>query len=79
MLKEKEHHVLDLCFLFRLSAVYGGTYMLDKPIEELVMKDGKCVGVKSQGEIAKASMVVCDPSYALSRCKKVGDVSTVQI
>lgn len=25
----------------RLSAIYGGTYMLDKPIDEIVMKDGK--------------------------------------
>ena len=25
----------------RLSAIFGGTYMLDKPIDEIVMKDGK--------------------------------------
>lgn len=25
----------------RLSAIYGGTYMLDKPIDEIVIKDGK--------------------------------------
>lgn len=25
----------------RLSAIYGGTYMLDKPIDEIVMKDDK--------------------------------------
>lgn len=25
----------------RLSAIYGGTYMLDKPIDEIVMEDGK--------------------------------------
>lgn len=29
----------------RLSAIYGGTYMLDKPIDEILMKDGK---VKTQ-------------------------------
>ena len=25
----------------RLSAIYGGTYMLDKPIDEIVFEDGK--------------------------------------
>lgn len=35
----------------RLSAIYGGTYMLNKPIEEIVMEDGKVVGVKSEGEV----------------------------
>ena len=36
---------------YRLSAIYGGTYMLDKPLEELVYEGGKVVGVKSQGEV----------------------------
>lgn len=40
-----------LCFLSRLSAIYGGTYMLNKPIEEIVMENGKVVGVKSEGEV----------------------------
>ena len=35
----------------RLSAIYGGTYMLNKPIEEIVMENGKVVGVKSEGEV----------------------------
>ena len=25
----------------RLSAIYGGTYMLDKPIDEIVLENGK--------------------------------------
>lgn len=58
----------------RLSAIYGGTYMLDKPVEELVMEEGRVVGVKSNGEVAKCSMVICDPSYAPDRCKKTGQV-----
>ena len=36
----------------RLSAIYGGTYMLDKPVEEIVYENGKVVGVKSQGEVS---------------------------
>eukprot|EP01104_Vermistella_antarctica_P000512 TRINITY_DN10672_c0_g1_i1.p1 TRINITY_DN10672_c0_g1~~TRINITY_DN10672_c0_g1_i1.p1 ORF type:complete len:448 (+),score=130.64 TRINITY_DN10672_c0_g1_i1:33-1346(+) len=58
----------------RLSAIYGGTYMLEKPVDELVMEGGKCVGVKSEGEVAKAKFVVCDPSYASNKVKKVGQV-----
>ena len=36
----------------RLSAIYGGTYMLDKPADEIVYENGKVVGVKSQGEVS---------------------------
>jgi len=48
----------------RLSAIYGGTYMLDKPIDEIVTNsDGKFVGVTSGGETVKAKQVIGDPSY----------------
>ena len=48
----------------RLSAIYGGTYMLDKPIEAIVTDaDGKFVGVTSHGETVKAKQVIGDPSY----------------
>jgi len=58
----------------RLSAIYGGTYMLDKQIDEIVVEDGKVVGVKSGGEIAKCKQVYCDPSYASDKVTKVGQV-----
>jgi len=48
----------------RLSAIYGGTYMLDKPINEIVTdKDGQFVGVRSGEEIVKAKQIIGDPSY----------------
>jgi Rab GDP dissociation inhibitor len=48
----------------RLSAIYGGTYMLAKPIEKIVTdENGKFVGVTSEGETVKAKMVIGDPSY----------------
>jgi Rab GDP dissociation inhibitor len=48
----------------RLSAIYGGTYMLDKPIDEIITDDeGKFVGVRSGTEIAKAKLVIGDHSY----------------
>ena len=58
----------------RLSAVYGGTYMLDKPVDEIVMENGKVVGVRSGNEIAQCDMVICDPSYVRDKVKKVGQV-----
>uniref|UniRef100_A0A673CD89 Rab GDP dissociation inhibitor n=1 Tax=Sphaeramia orbicularis TaxID=375764 RepID=A0A673CD89_9TELE len=58
----------------RLSAIYGGTYMLNKPIDEIVVENGKVVGVKSEGEIARCKQLICDPSYAMDRVKKVGQV-----
>jgi len=59
----------------RLSAIYGGTYMLDKPIEGFVYDDsGAVCGVTSGGETAKCKMVVCDPTYVPDKVKKVGQV-----
>ena len=48
----------------RLSAIYGGTYMLDKKIDSVnVDADGKFTGVTSDGETVKAKRVIGDPSY----------------
>lgn len=59
----------------RLSAVFGGTYMLGKPDVEVVYDEaGKAVGVKSEGETARAKLVVGDPSYFRERCIKTGQV-----
>ena len=66
-------------FMFRLSAIYGGTYMLDKPIDELVMEGGKVVGVRSGGETAKCKQVYCDPSYVPDRVKKVSPISLTTV
>nr|CAI5857339.1 unnamed protein product [Callosobruchus analis] len=59
----------------RLSAIYGGTYMLDKPIDEIVLGEGgKVVGVRSGNEVAKCKQVYCDPTYVSDRVKKTGQV-----
>jgi len=60
----------------RLSAIHGGTYMLNKPVDEFVYgDDGKVIGVKSGEEVAKAKMVICDPSYAKqTKTKSVGKI-----
>lgn len=52
----------------RLSAIYGGTYMLDKPIDEILYDEGGRIrGVRSGTEVAKCKQVYCDPSYATER------------
>ncbi|KAJ3114549.1 Rab GDP dissociation inhibitor alpha [Phlyctochytrium bullatum] len=61
----------------RLSAIHGGTYMLNKPIDEIIYEDGKVAGIKSEGEVAKAKVVIGDPSYFPSKVKKVGRVVRV--
>ena len=47
----------DMQAFARLSAVYGGTYMLAKPDVEVVFENGVAVGVSSEGETAKAKLV----------------------
>jgi Rab GDP dissociation inhibitor len=62
----------------RLSAIYGGTYMLDKPVHEIVTdSEGKFVGVRSGSETVKAKQVVGDPSY-FSDDKESGKIRVVE-
>ena len=60
----------------RLSAIYGGTYMLDKPIDEIIFDDdsGMAIGVRSGTEVAKCKQVYSDPSYATDKVRKIGQV-----
>jgi len=62
----------------RLCAIHGGTYMLNKPVAELVYgEDGKIVGVKdTEGAVAKTKQVICDPSYVLNtpKVKQIGKI-----
>eukprot|EP00899_Mesostigma_viride_P019041 jgi/Mesvir1/27138/Mv20808-RA.2 len=59
----------------RLSAVYGGTYMLAKPDAQVVYDDnGVAIGVSSGGETARCKFVVGDPSYFPGKTRKVGQV-----
>lgn len=59
----------------RLSAIYGGTYMLNKEFEGLSYdEDGHVNGVKAGGETARCKLVIGDPSYFPDRVEKVGEV-----
>lgn len=61
----------------RLSAIFGGTYMLSKNIDEILFNDdGKVAGVRSGEEVARAPIILCDPSYVLNtgRVRSTGKV-----
>jgi Rab GDP dissociation inhibitor len=64
----------------RLSAIYGGTYMLDKSIDEIVTdSDGKFVGVKSGDDVVRAKQIIGDPSYfGASQYSKDGKIRVVE-
>mmetsp|Transcript_1940 Transcript_1940/g.3983 ORF Transcript_1940/g.3983 Transcript_1940/m.3983 type:complete len:443 (-) Transcript_1940:329-1657(-) len=59
----------------RLSAVYGGTYMLNKPdIQVIYDENGVARGVSSENVTANCKFVVGDPSYFPGKVKKVAQV-----
>lgn len=61
----------------RLCAIHGGTYMLNTNVDEVLFgDDGKVNGIKSNGETARAPLVICDPSY-VSTLKKTKEVAKV--
>lgn len=50
----------------RLCAIHGGTYMLNTQVDEILMEDGKVVGIRNGEHTAKAPLVICDPSYTMT-------------
>ncbi|KAF8973547.1 GDP dissociation inhibitor [Flammula alnicola] len=75
----KSPYIYPYMSFARLSAIYGGTYMLDKQIEAIVTdSDGKFIGVTSGGETVKAKQVIGDPSYFGADGKDGGKVRVVE-
>lgn len=66
----------------RLSAIYGGTYMLNANIDEILYDGAKATGIKAtmtgiEPEMkfeTKAPMILGDPSYFPDKVKVVGHV-----
>lgn len=65
----------------RLSAIYGGTYMLNTTIDEVVYDGDKAVGIKATMTGAenltfetRAKMILGDPSYFPGKVKIVAHV-----
>lgn len=67
----------------RMSAIQGGTFMLNTDIDKIVYdENGRVAGVQSGDQIAKCKLVVCDPSYAMKTgneglVKQVGKIIRV--
>ncbi|KAM4613762.1 rab GDP dissociation inhibitor beta [Polymixia lowei] len=61
----------------RLSAQYGGIYMLNRAVEEIVIEDNKVSAVRSEGGLFRCKQLICDPSYVPNRVRKVGRVIRV--
>ncbi|CAB9507322.1 Rab GDP dissociation inhibitor [Seminavis robusta] len=48
----------------RICAIHGGTFMLNQDVDEILFNDkGEAYGVKAGNMMAKAAMVIGDPSY----------------
>jgi len=47
----------------RLCAIHGGTFMLNRDIDEILYENGAVSGVRAGNEMSKAKMVIGDPSY----------------
>lgn len=48
----------------RMCAIYGGTFMLNTDIEEILYDEaGKVKGVRNGEEIATCNRLICDPTY----------------
>jgi Rab GDP dissociation inhibitor len=68
----------------RLSAIYGGTYMLNTNIDEIIYEGSKAVGIKATmqdrgGEepmkfTTKAKKILADPSYFPGKVQVTGHV-----
>jgi len=48
----------------RLCAIHGGTFILNKGVDEILYDDiGRAWGIRTGDEVAKAGMIIGDPSY----------------
>lgn len=67
----------------RMSAIKGGTFMLNQDIDKILYDEtGKVTGVQSGDQIATCKIVVCDPTYVIKSgnnnlAKKIGSVIRV--
>jgi len=59
----------------RICAIHGGTFMLNQDVDEIIFEDGKATGIKAGNQMAKAPMVIGDPSYfSKDKVKATGSV-----
>lgn len=45
------HAASPASVFFRLSAEYGGTFLMNRAVDDIVMENGKVKAVKSEGKV----------------------------
>ena len=55
----------------KLSAENGSKCMLNTNVDEIIMKDGKAVGIKIGTEIIESPVIIADPTYVVNMPKYV--------
>jgi Rab GDP dissociation inhibitor len=60
----------------RICAIHGGTFMLNQDIDEILFDEsGQACGIKTGNQMARAPMIVGDPSYfASDKIRPTGQV-----
>uniref|UniRef100_A0A673CC83 Rab GDP dissociation inhibitor n=1 Tax=Sphaeramia orbicularis TaxID=375764 RepID=A0A673CC83_9TELE len=61
----------------RLNAEYGGTFLSNRAVDEIVIEGGEVKAVKSKGKVFSCKQLICDPSYVPGRVRKVGRIIRV--
>jgi Rab GDP dissociation inhibitor len=62
----------------RLCAIWGGVYMLNTPVDKILLENGKASGIESNGNKAFAPVIIGDPSYFASisgKTKVIGKIA----
>ncbi|XP_043830590.1 rab GDP dissociation inhibitor beta-like [Dromiciops gliroides] len=58
----------------RVTSSQGGVFLMNRPVDEILIRDGRVVGIRSEGQITRCKQLVCDPSYVPDRVNKVSQV-----
>jgi Rab GDP dissociation inhibitor len=59
----------------RICAIHGGTFMLNQDVDEILFEDGKATGIKAGNQMAKAPLIIGDPSYfSAEKVKPTGKI-----
>ncbi|XP_036595699.1 rab GDP dissociation inhibitor beta-like [Trichosurus vulpecula] len=58
----------------RLTASRGGVFLMNTPVDDILVRDGRVVGIRSKSQITGCSQLICDPSYAPGLVRRVGQV-----
>uniref|UniRef100_F7BG52 Rab GDP dissociation inhibitor n=1 Tax=Monodelphis domestica TaxID=13616 RepID=F7BG52_MONDO len=58
----------------RMTSSQGGVFVTNRLVEEILIREGRVVGIRSEGQITRCKQLICDPSYVPDRVRKVGQV-----